>query len=1409
MILPSFLSFDRTTASVKEMVLETSREEQYLFVLTTQNRIQAWSLGPTGEGMTHLFTSPNLINEYADALGLQSRDARPSIVSIFPVSKMERPEAYVMALTTRGDRMYFTIQTSALGSSLCIHELKRAASALTTHLTPSPAALPDTISAGESAISAVSSIAGSVPTPTTDAEIRKALVSNGQILLAPASATGRAGTGMVLSISKDPRRRDPSGSAATDFTSSTQTSTTEESETLEIVSMPGVVLDMTESTLHSGGAGLARFLYAGQHSRPLSGLRELGVQHLLHSREFLFLTTTGLVKVVKKWPIDDLVQVLKGNSAQHGLTPSAALTAMNDRHSALQAFIEAYGPLETSVMCLMIIAQPRKSAQIAARAAGQGPRPGHESDEIDESLTASAAQAFLISSSSCFSEPQKLSKTLDLRRKALSLALARLLRPVWDWTLGYQLQDNQKRGNAVRLRYRQRELEGLKAPLVRLNAFLRKDWDLVTLQSASTRTPTSTGIGSQVGGNAARRAGNLLSPSARLQHAAADMSAAALGYDDSMNLEGASGLTSADDVRRARLQATLELLQVSIDAFNLLIEIGRNMRIEELIAWHLTASATATEGAPRLQQGRGGEGAMIEASAAPAGYPPVGPILAGSRNSTIITATWNLLAPSLNALSQDLPAITFKQLVTLPQGMMLARHMINVLLLTQGSTQAQTLAALPTIPADREASTSVVGSAVQLGALEDRLARSCPFFVPHSLYVAAKAQRLAMAAACATSVAESERLLNQAQVLYRQYARTSSFNAQSVLALLHKLGHDPLAIAVAIHRLDLIQNHPLAIIRGTPIDTPSTNTTTSASATVVVPTATGAKAQQVSPLSSDDEAWLEGQVQVVLQAVTNLVADLIELGDEESRIQQQQGQQRGILYDAAPLAITSEERKQHYDRVVELILGSRHLRLHRALYTLLLSKGLVSEVASIKHPLLEHFLIQTQRMDVLQMYYMNHGMPLKAAVLLRELALTPRTAAPGATVPAGVPNTLADRQQYMIMCLACIQQCADAGGRGGDRVVLDSGIGVAAGGISVTLQDLAADARDLIATLKFQMQVYTHAKKRLEQLKALHARLTQFATDVASSPNSPAALAAARSAPPNVQADPNAAAAHKSQVLERVSSQLKNLQDQTRKIQAIVDELDSAVLPLHPDLYQVATAVRAWDTCLGMLVFLRSNGAAVGLSSAALADLTENVWLNMFKSEIAQHQWLETLECVGFDTSSEECSTARGGWEASLTSLVSRLMERLADDAATVCPLGLITAHLERLRYEYGRPDPKLFGFVVDVLVSCRLPLLNLVEAYSGLLEAAEGAPPRLQLLWLNSIAYLLEKVVAAAEREIFATSSTERARALRAASLSLLKKCPRTQFLNSRSGLDISPKMAEEVANVLRRLRAIEARLA
>ncbi|MES1911916.1 MAG: hypothetical protein MHM6MM_004274 [Cercozoa sp. M6MM] len=251
-------------------------------------------------------------------------------------------------------------------------------------------------------------------------------------------------------------------------------------ECVATLPLEGRVVDAAALPVDAFWNVAAASLYAQGQPRPLLGLHPLATQHVLEPARLVVLTATGVHELSQLRPLDELALLLR-----RYLEQLAAPVAV-DR------FVKRHGNVET---CAMLLALACQSDNVAASTAaslqaqynaaqdvlGRGER-------VDARLAEAALQFFVALGALVLPAGSEAGlgsqQASSARHQALALLLARLLRPLWRWSLF-------EASPRVCTRFDADQLRQLCAPLVRLQKVVQRLGDALYPEVVDTPDGTT------------------------------------------------------------------------------------------------------------------------------------------------------------------------------------------------------------------------------------------------------------------------------------------------------------------------------------------------------------------------------------------------------------------------------------------------------------------------------------------------------------------------------------------------------------------------------------------------------------------------------------------------------------------------------------------------------------------------------------------------------------------------------------------------------------------------------------------------------------------------------------------------------------------------------------------------------
>ncbi|EEF36426.1 protein with unknown function [Ricinus communis] len=349
-VVPNVFKFGAVDPII-EMVFDNER--QILYARTEETKLQVFLLGPDGEGPLKKVAEERNLFSHRDVHygGRQStgprtpsRSAKPSIVSISPLSTLESKWLHLVAVLSDGRRMYLSTSPS-IGNNGTVGGLSRfnqrpnCLKVVTTR--PSP---PIGVSGGLT----FGALASRTPNEDLTLKVETSYYSAGTLVLSDSSPPTMSSLVIV-------NRDSTSQSSAS---GSLGTSTRSSRALREIVSslpVEGRMLFVADVLPLPDTAATVKSLYSeleffrcessGESCEKASGKLwargDLSTQHILPRRRIVVFSTMGLMEVVFNRPVDILRRLFEANSPR----------------SILEDFFNRFGNGEAAAMCLMLAAR--------------------------------------------------------------------------------------------------------------------------------------------------------------------------------------------------------------------------------------------------------------------------------------------------------------------------------------------------------------------------------------------------------------------------------------------------------------------------------------------------------------------------------------------------------------------------------------------------------------------------------------------------------------------------------------------------------------------------------------------------------------------------------------------------------------------------------------------------------------------------------------------------------------------------------------------------------------------------------------------------------------------------------------------------------------------------------------------
>ncbi|OMO93980.1 Nucleoporin protein [Corchorus olitorius] len=433
-VIPNVFKFGAVDPIV-EMVVDNER--QILYARTEEMKIQVFVFGPNGDGpLKKVAEERNLLNQKDAHHGgrqtatprASNRSAKPSIVSISPLSTLESKWLHLVAILSDGRRMYLSTSSSSgstgtiggLGGFNNHHQRPSCLKVVTTR--PSP---PLGVSGGLTF--GAMSLAGRTQTEDLSMKVETAYCSSGTLVLSDSSPPTMSS---LLIVSRDSSSQSSlSGSLGASARSSRALR-----ESVSSLPMEGRMLFVADVLPLPDTAATVLSLYSEleicgfessaesceKASGKLWARGELSTQHILPRRRIVVFSTMGMMELVFNRPVDILRRLLESNSPR----------------SILEDFFNRFGAGEAAAMCLMLAARIVHSENLISNVVAEKAAEAFEDPRIVgvPQLEGSSGLANTRTSAGGFSMGQVVQEAEPVfsgAHEGLCLCSSRLLFPVW------------------------------------------------------------------------------------------------------------------------------------------------------------------------------------------------------------------------------------------------------------------------------------------------------------------------------------------------------------------------------------------------------------------------------------------------------------------------------------------------------------------------------------------------------------------------------------------------------------------------------------------------------------------------------------------------------------------------------------------------------------------------------------------------------------------------------------------------------------------------------------------------------------------------------------------------------------------------------------------------------------------
>ncbi|XP_050231791.1 nuclear pore complex protein NUP155 isoform X2 [Mercurialis annua] len=365
-VVPNVFKFGAVDPIV-EMVVDNER--QILYARTEEMKLQVFLLGPDGDGsLKKVAEERNLISHKDTHYGgrqstgprASSRSAKPSIVSISPLSTVESKWLHLVVVLSDGRRMYLSTTSSAgnngtVGGFSRFNQRPNCLKVVTTR--PSP---PIGVSGGLT-FGAVS-LASRNPNEDLTLKVETSYYSAGTLILSDSSPPTMSSLVIV-------NRDSTSQSSASGSLGASPRGSRALREIVSSLPVEGRMLFVADALPLPDTAATVQSLYSEleffgfessvesfeKSSGKLWARGDLSTQHILPRRRIVVFSTMGLMEVVFNRPVDILRRLFESNSPR----------------SILEDFFNRFGAGEAAAMCLMLAARIVHSETLISNVVGE------------------------------------------------------------------------------------------------------------------------------------------------------------------------------------------------------------------------------------------------------------------------------------------------------------------------------------------------------------------------------------------------------------------------------------------------------------------------------------------------------------------------------------------------------------------------------------------------------------------------------------------------------------------------------------------------------------------------------------------------------------------------------------------------------------------------------------------------------------------------------------------------------------------------------------------------------------------------------------------------------------------------------------------------------------------------------
>lgn len=434
-VIPNVFKFGAVDPII-EMVIDNERH--ILYARTEDMKLLVFVLGSSGDGpLKKIAEERNLVNQrdahygtrQTSGLRMSNRSAKPSIVSIAPLSTLESKCLHLVAVLSDGRRMYLSTSSSSGNNSAVVgiggynNTIHKPSCLKVVTTRPSP---PLGVNSGL-AFGAIS-LASRSQSEDLSLKVETAYQSVGTLVLSDSSAPTMSS---LLLVNRDlSGQSSQSGSLGTGSRSLRALR-----ECVSALPIEGRMLFVADVLPSPDTAAIVQSLYSDldyygfENSRgsyekaslKLWARGDLSTQHILPRRRIVVFSTMGMMEVVFNRPVDILRRLLESSLPR----------------SMLEDFFNRFGAGEAAAMCLMLAAKIVHTEDLISNVVSEKAAEAFEDPRIVgiPQLEGSSALSNTRAAAGGFSMGQVVQEAEPVfsgAHEGLCICSSRLLFPLWE-----------------------------------------------------------------------------------------------------------------------------------------------------------------------------------------------------------------------------------------------------------------------------------------------------------------------------------------------------------------------------------------------------------------------------------------------------------------------------------------------------------------------------------------------------------------------------------------------------------------------------------------------------------------------------------------------------------------------------------------------------------------------------------------------------------------------------------------------------------------------------------------------------------------------------------------------------------------------------------------------------------------